>query len=128
MEPWSLDILGLLLKNDKIYIPLANNFQIHILQYHHDYILTGHLRQNKILKLICHGYTWPALCVNVKKFCNSCINCMRSKPQCHKPYRTLKQLLVPKQPWNLISINFIEKLPSSSGYNTILAIIDQLSK
>ena len=36
---------------------------------------------------------------------------MRSKLQCHKPYRILKQLLVPKKPWNLISVNFIEKLP-----------------
>ena len=123
-----MDILGLLLKNDKIYIPPANNLQIHILQYHHDYILTGHFRQNKILKLIYHNYTWLALYVNVKKFRNSCINCMRSKLQCHKPYRILKQLLVPKQPWNLISMNFTEKLPFSSGCNTILAIINQLSK
>ena len=53
---------------------------------------------------------------------------MRSKPQHHKPYRSLKQLAIPKQPWNSISIDFIEKLPSSSKFDTILVIVDWLTK
>jgi len=32
----------------------------------------------------------------------------------HKPYRLLKQLLIPEKPWNSISMDFIEKLPPSS--------------
>ena len=46
----------------------------------------------------------------------------------HKPYGLLKQLLIPVKPWNSISIDFIEKLPSSSGYTLILVIVDHLSK
>ena len=53
---------------------------------------------------------------------------MQSKPQCHKPYRSLKQLPIPKQPWNSISIDFIKKLPSSSEFDTILVIVDWLTK
>ena len=53
---------------------------------------------------------------------------MRSKLQYYKPYGMLKQLLIPKQFWTSISIDFIEKLPFSSSYNTILVIINQLSK
>ena len=53
---------------------------------------------------------------------------MRSKPQRHHPYGLLKQLLIPEQPWNSISMDFIEKLPSSSGFNTILVIVDRLTK
>ena len=40
----------------------------------------------------------------------------------------LKQLPVPNRSWNSISMDFIEQLPSSSGFTTILVIIDQLSK
>ena len=48
---------------------------------------------------------------------------------CHRPYGLLKQLPVPKKPWNSISLDFIEKLPlSSSGYTAILVIVDYLSK
>jgi len=53
---------------------------------------------------------------------------MQSKPQCHKPYGSLKQLPIPEQPWKSISMDFIEKLPSSSGFDTILVIVDQLTK
>ena len=51
-----------------------------------------------------------------------------SKPQRHRPYGLLKQLLIPEQPWNSISMNFIEKLPPSSGFDTILVIVDRLTK
>ena len=53
---------------------------------------------------------------------------MWSKSQCHKPYGSLKQLPIPEQPWNSISIDFIEKLPSSSGFDTILVIVNWLTK
>ena len=37
-------------------------------------------------------------------------------------------LPIPEWPWNSISMNFIEKLPSSFGFNTILVIVNQLTK
>jgi len=42
--------------------------------------------------------------------------------------RILKQLPIPEKPWNSISMDFIEKLPLSSGYTSILVIVDRLSK
>ena len=53
---------------------------------------------------------------------------MCSKSQCHKPYGSLKWLLVPKQPWNSIPMDFIEMLPWSSGYTAILVVVNQLTK
>ena len=53
---------------------------------------------------------------------------MQANPQRHKPYSLLKQLPIPKRPWNSISMDFIETLPTSSGCNSILVIVDQLSK
>ena len=53
---------------------------------------------------------------------------MQSKPQCHKPYRSLKQLPIPERSWNSISIDFIKKLLLFSRFDTILVIVDQLTK
>jgi hypothetical protein len=53
---------------------------------------------------------------------------MQSKSQQHKPYGNLKQLPIPECPWNSILMDFIEKLPFSSGFNTILVIVDRLTK
>ena len=82
--------------------------------------------------IFCHmtqrHYTWPNIHDNVQKFCKSCVTCMRSKPQHHRLYRSLQQLPILEHPWNSISIDFIEKLPSSSGFDIILVIVDRLSK
>jgi hypothetical protein len=48
--------------------------------------------------------------------------------QRHKPYRMLKQLPVPEQPWNSISMDFIEKLPPPVGFDTILVIAGSFTK
>ena len=95
---WSIDPNGLLLLNNRIYVPSAGNLHTHVLQYNHDHILAGHFGQNKTLELVRRGYSWPSLRADVQQFCKSCITCMRSKPQHHKPYGSLKQLPIPKQP------------------------------
>jgi len=53
---------------------------------------------------------------------------MHSKSQCHNPYGFLKQLLIHEQPWNSISMDFIEQLPDSLGYTVILVIVCRLLK
>ena len=125
---WSMDQNGLLLLNNRIYVPSSCNLHTRVLQYNHDYILAGHFGQNKTLELVRHGYSWPSLRADVQQFCKSCVTCMRSKPQHHKLYGSLKQLPMPEQPWNSISMDFIEKLPSSSGFDIILVIVDWLTK
>ena len=110
------------------YIPNSNDLQLRVLHYKHDHILSGHPGQNKTVDLICRNYTWPGLCKFVKKYCKSCTTCMWAKPQRHKPYGLLKQLLIPECPWNSISMDFIETLLMSSSCDSILVIVDQLSK
>ena len=53
---------------------------------------------------------------------------MQSKPQCHKPYGSLKQLHIHERLWNFISIDFIKKLPLFSRFDIILVIVNWLTK
>ena len=53
---------------------------------------------------------------------------MCSKSQKHHPYRLLKQLPIPERLWNSISMAFIEKVPMSDSSDTILVIVDHLTK
>ena len=111
-----------------IYVPDSSNLRLHVLHYKHDHILAGHPGQNKTVELIQREYTWPGLRDFVKKYCNSCTVCMRAKPQWHKPYSLLKQLPIPERPWNSISMDFIETLPTSDSSDSILVIVDRLTK
>src|SRR5882724_1798601 len=73
-------------------------------------------------------YYWPRLPVFIKDYCKSYTICSHAKPVHHKPYGLLKQLPILEKPWNSISMDFIEKLPPSSSYTSILVIVDHLSK
>ena len=125
---WSKDGAGFLRLDNRMYVPDNANLHLRVLQYHHDHVLAGHLGQNKTLELIRRHYIWPNIRDDVQKFCKSCVTCMRSKPQRHRPYGFLQQLPIPERPWNSISMDFIEKLSSSSGFDTILVIVDRLSE
>ena len=125
---WTLGSDGLLRHDDCIFVPDSNDLHLCVLQYHHDHILSRHFRQNKTLQVICQKYFWPNLQTFVQDYCKSCTTCMHSKAQHHKPYGTLQQLPVPKKPWNLISMDFIEQLLASSGFTSILVIVDRFSK
>jgi len=124
------------LQTQMVYSFLTTEFMYHLLvtsahTFSSTIMITSLLDilvKTKILELVCHGYSWPSLHANVQQFCKFCVTCMWSKPQCHKPYRSLKQLPIPERPWNSISIDFIEKLPSSSRFDTILVIVNWLTK
>src|SRR5882724_3779866 len=119
---------GLLCHLRHIYVPNSGNLQLCVLQYLHDHPLAGHLGQTETLHQIRMQYYWYRLPVYIKNYCKLCSTCSHAKPVCYKPYRLLKQLLIPKKPWNSISVDFIEKLPQSSSYTSILVIVDHLSK
>jgi len=58
---WSLSKNGMLLLNDRLYVPDHNDLRLQVLQYKHDHPLTGHYSQNKAIKLICQDYAWPSI-------------------------------------------------------------------
>src|SRR6266850_498624 len=64
----------------------------------------------------------------VKSYINSCTNCACNKAPRHKPYGKLKQLPIPDKPWNSISMDFIEHLPATNSFTSILVVVDCLTK
>ena len=121
---WSTDEAGYLRLDGRMYIPEANDLRLHVLKYKHDHPLSGHFGQNRTLELIQREYTWPGIRTYVKDYIKSCTACAQAKTPHHRPYGMLKQLPIPDQPWNSILMDFIEQLPSSSGFTAILVVID----
>jgi hypothetical protein len=119
---------GLLLHDNRIYVPDANDLRLRVLKDKHDHILSGHFGQNKTISLIRREYVWPELRNFVKDYCKSCTKCQHGKSTRHKPYGNLRQLPVPELPWNSISMDFIEQLPPSLGFTAILVVVDRFTK
>jgi hypothetical protein len=119
---------GLLLLNDRIYVPDVLDLRLGMLRHKHNHSLSGHFGQNKAMELICREYVWPNMRSFVKDYVNSCNTCKQLKTPHHKPYGLLKQLPIPIRPWSSISMDFIEHLPSSNGFTSILVIVERLTK
>lgn len=125
---WKLSSKDFLLLNGRIYISDSTNLCLHILQAKHDHILSGHLGQKKTLELIHRDYDWLGLYPLIKEYYSLYITCSHSKPHRYKLYSMLQQLSIPTHPWDSISMDFIEHLPSSDGYDAILVIVNHFSK
>ena len=119
---------GLLFRDGKIWVPEAKDLYLRILQDKHDHVLAGHFGFNKTLDLIRRQFAWPNMRTFIHEYCKTCTTCPRSKATRHRPYGLLKQLSILEKPWNSISMDFIEQLPSSEGHTAILVIVDRLSK
>src|SRR5258707_13644510 len=119
---------GCLLFCKQKYIPNKGTLCLHTIHNHHDHPTAGHFRETKTMELICCNYHWPGMRCMVGDYVRSCTSCVCTKATCHKPYSLLKQLPIPSQPWESISMDFIKQLPASEGFTAILVIMDRLTK
>src|SRR6266436_2046493 len=119
---------GHLLFHKQLYMPNKGMLHLHTICNHHDHPTVGHFGETKTMELIHCKYHWPGLRCMVKDYVKSCTSCACTKAPHHKPYGLLKQLPIPAQPWESISMDFIEQLPTSEGFTVILVIVDRLTK
>ena len=64
----------------------------------------------------------------IKRYVKNYDTCQRSKAIRHALYGLLQPDEVQDQPWRSIAMDFITDLPESDGYDTILVVIDRLTK
>ena len=112
----------------QFFVPDTGNLWLQVLKTKHDHVLAGHLGQSKTYQLVRWDFNWSNLQEFVSDYVWSCNICGRNKVRYYKPYGLLKQLPIPPRPWESISMDFIEQLPSSEGYTDILVVVDQLTK
>jgi hypothetical protein len=65
---------------------------------------------------------------DVRKYCNECDNCQRTKAPRHAKHRLLHPLEMVSKPLTHISTDFIIDLPQSEGATIILAVMDHFTQ
>ncbi|KAJ2930134.1 hypothetical protein H1R20_g6930, partial [Candolleomyces eurysporus] len=77
--------------------------------------ILAHLGFSKTLTYLRNHVWWNDMVKDTKRFCETCVTCMRNKSSNHKPYGLLHPLQPPSQPWDSIGIDFIGPLPTSEN-------------
>lgn len=94
----------------------------------HSSPIGGHSGIPATTKCLQALFTWPGLKKHVHAFVKSCPTCQQAKPERVKYSGLLEPLQTPSAAWQVISLDFVEGLPQSHGYNCILVIVDLFSK
>jgi len=64
----------------------------------------------------------------LREYVKSCDTCVRSKVPRHRPFGLLQPLPIPSRPWGSIAMDFITDLPTVRAKNSILVVVDRLTK
>jgi hypothetical protein len=66
--------------------------------------------------------------VDVTQFVQQCLTCQQAKPERTHPAGLLQPLPIPHGIWADVTMDFIEGLPKSEGYDTIMVVVDRFTK
>ena len=64
----------------------------------------------------------------VGQYCKACDMCLHMKAQKWKPFSELHPLPIPEDHWDVVSVDFIIKLPDSHGFDATMVVVDLVSK
>ncbi|XP_023644452.1 uncharacterized protein LOC111832374 [Capsella rubella] len=104
-------VQGRLLRQGKLVIPKGSLITGLIMREFHDGKLGGHGGVLKTQKRIAELFYWTGMLQDIKQYVAAC-----------------QPLPVPQRIWEDISMDFVEGLPKSGGYNAVLVVVDRLSK
>jgi hypothetical protein len=81
--------------------------------------IAGHAGFDKTMQRSRKDFFWPGKKSDVKKFIKECDICQKVKAENLSLAGLLQPLPIPDRPWSSISMDFIEGLPLSHGYNVV---------
>ncbi|KAL4013706.1 hypothetical protein IC575_025889 [Cucumis melo] len=111
----------------RLVIPSNSTFLPIVLHTYHDSGFEGHSGFLRTYKRLTGELYWKGM-KDIKKYCDECAICQRNKTSALSPAGLLMLLEIPDAIWNDISMDFIEGLPKSNGWDVILVVVDRLSK
>lgn len=119
---------GRLLFKKRLVISKHSTFIPTIMKEYHDSPVGGHSGELKTYLRIASDWFWQGMRKDVSKYVRECVTCQQNKSSNQQPAGLLQPLPVSGQVWDHITMDFVEGLTRSKGFDTILVVVDRLSK
>ena len=111
-----------------MYVPKDDTLRAKIIRLYHDTPVGEHGGQWKTVELVTRKFWWPRVTKKVKQYIEGYNSCQRNKNYTEQPMGKLMPNSIPEKPQIYILADFITKLPLAQSYNSILVVVDQLTK
>ncbi|TYK00329.1 transposon Tf2-1 polyprotein isoform X1 [Cucumis melo var. makuwa] len=119
---------GVLKFKGRLVIPNTSTLLPTVLHTYHDSVFGGHSGFLRTYTRLTGELYLKGIKKDIKKYCDECAICQRNKTSALSPAGLLMPLETLDAIWNDISMDFIEGLPKSKGWDVILVVVDRLSK
>ena len=119
---------GLILYRDKLFLSSSSPLKSLVLQHVHDSPVGGYSGYLKTLYKVKQDFFWKGMKSDVKRHVKHYEVCQRIKVETTRPRGLLQPLPIPSKPWTDISLDFINSLPKSHGFEVIMVVVDRLTK
>ncbi|KAL4388984.1 hypothetical protein GQ457_09G026490 [Hibiscus cannabinus] len=119
---------GLLLFRGRIVVPHEVALRSLLLREFHCSRLGGHAGISRTHHRLSANFFWSGMRKDVREFVRTCQVCQRMKTESVAPAGLLQPLPILQQVFEDISLDFIVGLPKSNGKETILVVVDRLTK
>nr|GEV93601.1 putative reverse transcriptase domain, ribonuclease H-like domain, aspartic peptidase domain protein [Tanacetum cinerariifolium] len=114
---------------NRSWLPLFDGLRDLIMHESHKSKYSIYLGSDKMYHDLKKLYCWPNMKAIIIEYAGKCLTCSRVKAECQKPSGLLVQPKIPMWKWEIITMDFITKLPkTSNGHDTIWVIVDRLTK
>jgi hypothetical protein len=119
---------GILRYKNRVWVGSAPILQQKLIVAFHNSALGVHSGVPVTYRKLKQFFSWKGMKMVVHDYVQSCVICQQAKPDRAKSPGLLQPLPIPKEAWEIISMDFIEGLPNSSHVNCILVIVDKFTK
>ncbi|GJT88569.1 putative reverse transcriptase domain-containing protein [Tanacetum coccineum] len=120
---------GTLCLNNRSWLPCYGNLRTLVMHESHKSKYSIYPGSDKMYQDLKKLYWWPNMKANISTYVSKCLTCFKVKAEHQKPSGLLVQPEIPEWKWEKITMDFVTKLPKTeNGYDTILVIVDNLTK
>ncbi|KAF8393178.1 hypothetical protein HHK36_021419 [Tetracentron sinense] len=119
---------GVLYYKNRLVLPRSSKLISTLIGEFHTSPIGGHSGETKTYQRIAAELFWVGMRKDGIKFVQECIVCQQNNHLATTPAGLLQPIPLPAQVWDEVTLDFMEGLPRSEGWDTILVVVDRLSK
>lgn len=114
--------------DSRIYVPVDIALRMSILSKYHDLGVSGHQGVCRTRTRLTKVYFWPGMEHDIRNYVKTCMSCQRNSQRSQLLEGLLHPLPIPADRFRDVSIDFASINKASSGFNTLMVVVDWLTK